>query len=150
MTFSLSSGERAGVRGKDVPSALLVLLLLTLLTLGTHAAQFTVSTAAEISTVASFAQPGDTLVMQDGVWNNADVLFSASGTAARPITLRAATLGRVHLTGLSRLRLSGNYLVVDGLTFTNGYRTSGDVIAFRENTTTLANHSRLTNCAVID
>ncbi len=125
-------------------------LLLLLPALTTRAAQFSVSTAAEISTVASFAQPGDTLVMQDGVWNNADVLFSANGTAAQPITLRAATLGRVHLTGQSRLRLSGNYLVVDGLTFTNGYRTGGDVIAFRENTTTFANHSRLTNCAVID
>ncbi len=130
-------------------AAPLVLLLLTLTT-ATHAAQFPVSTVAEISSAAALAHPGDTIVMDDGVWANADVLFSANGTAAQPITLRAATLGRVHLTGQSRLRLSGNYLVVDGLTFTNGHRTSGDVIAFRENTTTFANHSRLTNCAIVD
>lgn len=130
--------------------AVVIAALLALQASFVHAAQFDVSTPQEISAAAALAQPGDTIVMQDGVWADGEILFSAQGTAAQPITLRAATLGRVHLTGLSRLRLAGRHLVVDGLTFTNGYRTSGDVIAFQENSSNVANNSRLTNCAVVD
>ena len=53
------------------------------------------------------------------------------------------------LTGLSRLRIAGAWVVVDGLTFTNGYVSSGDVIGFQETTFNLASFSRITNCAII-
>jgi len=117
---------------------------------GAQGAEVLVTNVAGISAAALAAQPGDTIVMQDGAWADADILFSAVGTAAQPVTLRAQTLGRVHLTGQSRLRMAGHHLVVDGLVFTNGYRTSGDVIAFRDNSSALAYNSRLINCAIID
>ena len=125
-------------------------LLAVLLPFAGQAAQVLVSTPAELTAAAAGAQPGDTILMLDGAWPNADLLFSAAGTATQPITLRAQTLGRVTLTGQSRLRLAGNFLVVDGLTFTNGYRTSGDVIAFQDSALSVASHSRLTNCAIVD
>src|SRR5437867_2248289 len=81
--------------------------------LSLRAAQYQVSSPAEIADAAAHARPGDTLVMRDGVWPDVDLLFSADGTPGQPITLRAQTLGAVHLTGQSRLRLSGSYLVVD-------------------------------------
>src|SRR5688572_89780 len=109
---------------RDGAGRFLLAAFVALLSLAGHAAQVEVSTTAEILNAAALAQPGDTIVMRDGAWPDADILFSANGTAANPITLRAATHGRVHLTGQSRLRLAGNFLVVDGLTFTNGYRTS--------------------------
>ena len=114
------------------------------------AAEFAVSSVAGINAATAAAHPGDTIVMQDGIWADADILFTGNGTAVNPITLRAQTLGQVFLTGQSRLRISGSYLVVDGLTFTNGYRTSGDVIAFQDTTFTPANNCRLTDCAIVD
>ena len=125
-------------------------LLATLLPFTGQAAQVLVSTPAELAAAADVAQPGDTILMQDGEWPNSDLLLAATGTATQPITLRAQTLGRVTLTGQSRLRLAGSFLVVDGLIFTNGYRTSGDVIAFQDSALSVASHSRLTNCAIVD
>lgn len=113
-------------------------------------AEILVNNPAEVTVAATTAQPGDIIVMRDGVWADADILFSAQGTAAQPVTLRAQTLGRVRLTGQSRLRLAGNHLVVDGLTFTNGFQSSGHVIAFQESSAAVANHSRLINCAIVD
>ena len=59
--------------------------------------------------------------------------------------MRAHTPGQVILSGNSRLRISGHWLVVDGLRFQNGYYTNSDVIQFRENSSALA-----TNCALIN
>ncbi len=112
-------------------------------------AEVVVTNAASITAAALAAQPGDVIVMQDGVWPDADILFASYGTEAQPVTIRAQTLGRVHLTGQSRLRMAGAHLVVDGLIFTNGYRTSGDVIAFRDSSSSVAFNSKLINCAVI-
>ena len=109
-----------------------------------------VTTSTELAVAIALAHPGDIIVMQDGVWTNADILFSANGTPANPVKLRAQTLGAVQLAGPSRLRLSGSFLVVDGLTFNNGYRDSGDVIAFQDTASSVANNCVLTNCAIID
>ena len=117
--------------------------------LSARAADILVNTTAELTIAAAQAHPGDTIVMRDGVWPNADVLFAANGNAASPVTLRAQTLGAVHLTGTSRLRIAGNFLVVDGLVFTNGFRTSGEVIAFQDTLSAVANFSRMTNCVIV-
>ncbi len=115
-----------------------------------RASELQVTHSFQLSTAITQAQPGDIIVMQDGAWADADILFSANGTASHPVTLRAQTLGRVQLTGQSRLRISGNHLVVDGLVFANGYRTSGEVISFQESSAAVANHCRLINCSIID
>jgi poly(beta-D-mannuronate) lyase len=108
-----------------------------------------VTTAAEIAAAAAEAAPGDTLTMADGVWQDADIVFEGIGTEHGPITLRARTPGRVILSGRSRLRIGGEFLVVDGLCFQNGW-VKGHVIAFRRDSKRAANHCRVTNCAVID
>jgi len=125
-------------------------LCVALMSSASRAVEISVSTAADIGPAVALAQPGDTIVMQDGTWPDADILFVANGTAAKPITLRAQTLGRVQLTGQSRLRIAGSFLVVDGLVFTNGYRTNGDVIAFQQSSSSVAVNCRLTNCAIVD
>lgn len=63
-----------------------------------------VSTPAEISAAAKVAEPGDTLVMADGVWRDADILFEGTGEEGRPITLRARTPGKVVWTPRDRNR----------------------------------------------
>jgi poly(beta-D-mannuronate) lyase len=114
------------------------------------ATDFPVSTVAQITNALAGAQPGDTITMTNKVWTDADILFKKSGTAASPITLRAQTSGQVILNGTSRLRISGNWLVVDGLRFQSGYAPNGaEVIAFRDGSL-LATNCVLINCAIID
>ena len=93
-------------------------------------------------------QPGDTLVLANGEWKDFEILFKGKGRADKPITLKAQTKGKVILTGLSNLRLSGEHLVVEGLVFRDGYSPTGEVISFREDADTLANHSRVTEVVI--
>ena len=58
-----------------------------------------------------------------------------------PITLKAETKGQVVLTGQSNLRLAGEYLIVEGLVFKNGFTPTSAVIEFRSSKSKLANNS---------
>lgn len=93
-------------------------------------------------------KPGDTVVLANGEWKDFEILFKGKGTERKPITLKAETKGKVVLTGLSNLRLSGEHLVVEGLVFKNGYSPTGEVISFSENKDLLANHSRVTDVVI--
>ncbi len=126
-------------------------LALILLAIGqSPAANVTVSTVAQITASLTTNVAGDTIILTNKTWQDADILFKKSGTAANPITLRAQTPGQVILSGNSRLRISGNWLVVDGLRFQNGYYTNSDVIQFRDTSSTLATNCVLTNCAIVN
>ncbi|MEL6948628.1 MAG: polysaccharide lyase 6 family protein [Pseudomonadota bacterium] len=93
-------------------------------------------------------KPGDTLVLANGVWQDVELRFIASGTAAQPITLRAEEAGKVIISGQSNLALSGSHLVVSDLVFKNGYTPTTEVISFRTAKDQLANHSRVTNTVI--
>lgn len=115
-----------------------------------QATELTATNLAQLNAAIARARPGDSVTMADGEWANADILFKGAGAADQVITLKAQTPGRVLLTGASRLRIAGTWLVVDGLTFAQGYLASGDVIAFREDPFSVAVHCRLRNCAILD
>jgi poly(beta-D-mannuronate) lyase len=125
---------------------LITLMLVNIL----NAADYYVTSAEEISSTMAFAQPGDTLTMANGVWQDSYIIFSGNGEEGNPILLRAEMPGFVNLTGTARLRIAGSYLVVDGLRFINGYSNSGAVIEFRNGTGSLANNCRLTNTVIIN
>lgn len=93
--------------------------------------------------------PGDSIVLANGVWRDFTILFTGEGTAAKPITLRAQTAGKVVISGRSNLRLAGRHLVVSGLTFKDGFSPSPEVISFRQDSKRLASDSRVT-ATVID
>src|SRR4051794_31833916 len=103
----------------------------------------TVDSADQLKTTIRDAQPGDVILLKDGTYNDADIKFYASGAEDKPITLRAQTPGEVVLTGQSRLHIAGKYLVVDGLSFRDGYVTSDHVIVFRGDEENGATHCRL-------
>ena len=88
--------------------------------LAAPAAEMTAADPAALARAIKGARPGDTIVMADGTWRDATVVFAAQGEPGRPVTLRAATPGKVVLTGASRLQIAGHDLVVDGLLFTDG------------------------------
>ena len=96
------------------------------------------------------AAPGDEIVMANGDWNDVEIQFVGFGTEKQPITLKAETAGDVVIKGKSDLKLGGEYLVVNGLYFTDGWSPSDAVIEFSINQDTVANHSSIINCVILD
>ena len=115
-----------------------------------QATDFTVSSASDISSAMNSAQPGDVLIMTDGVWTNQDIDFAGDGNAANPITLRSETPGGVQLNGTSRLSISGSYLVVDGLNFEGGGSNSMSYLIEFRGSNGEADNCRLTNTQILN
>ena len=109
-----------------------------------------VSTQDEYAEAAKSLQPGDSIVLANGRWENFEILFSGTGTEEAPIRLSAETPGKVLLTGQSNLRLSGEWLDVSGLVFTDGFTPTREVISFRRTKGDLANNSRIHNVVIDD
>jgi len=102
----------------------------------------------ELKKANSTAAPGDIVVLQNGNWSNVRILLTASGTADQPITFKAQTPGKVFITGNSFLKIGGNYLVVEGLYFRDGFAGDNPVIDFRVDKKQLANNCRVTNTVI--
>ena len=103
----------------------------------------------ELNSAISKAQPGDNIVMANGVWNDAQIRFMANGSEGKPITLKAETAGKVLIKGESDLKFGGDYLTVDGLYFVDGFSPTQTVVDFAMKGK-VANHCILTNCVIKD
>ena len=104
----------------------------------------------QLNSAIKEAEPGDEIVLTNGVWKDVQIEFKGSGTKKQPIILRAETEGEVFIEGVSNLKIGGEYLEVKGLHFRNGYTPSKNVIAFRIDKNQIANNCRVTNCVIID
>ena len=93
------------------------------------------------------ALPGDTIVLRNGNWTDCKIILTCKGTAGKPIVLTAEKAGAVMITGESYLRIGGDYIVVNGLDFTNGESPEGSVWEYRSGDE-VANNCRITNCAI--
>ena len=113
------------------------------------AADLLVTNKVELNNAIKNASPGDQIIMRKGIWENVEIIFEGNGTADKNITLKAEVEGQTILSGNSFIKIGGNYLVVSGLFFNNGY-TKEAVIEFRKNDQLLANHCRVTNCAIMN
>ena len=109
-----------------------------------------VTNPAELENAIKSAEPGDNIVLASGVWENLEINFYARGEKDNPITLSAETPGKVTLEGQSYLKIGGEYLVVDGLYFRNGYTPNNTVIDFRINKNKIANNCKVINCVIED
>jgi poly(beta-D-mannuronate) lyase len=94
-------------------------------------------------------QAGDTLVIDNGKYSNIDLKITATGTAKKPIVIKAQTAGGVVFSGYSTIRLAGEYIEISGILFTDGYASKGAVIEFR-NGKDVANNCKITDCAIIN
>ena len=91
-------------------------------------------------------QPGDTLLFASGSYSNQTLTIKGSGTADAPIVLKAQGAGQTSFAGTSTLTIQGNYIEVEGLTFTGSYTgNSGHIIQFHNS----SSHCRLTNCRIV-
>ncbi|HVI44476.1 MAG TPA: chondroitinase-B domain-containing protein [Chitinophaga sp.] len=102
-----------------------------------------VTTASQLSSAVSASQPGDNIIMKNGTWTDIAIQFSSTGTAAAPITLKAETPGGVTVSGASTLTITGTYLVVSGLKWTNG-NIDANIITIQ------GSYNRVTQCAMIN
>ncbi|MEM6802070.1 MAG: chondroitinase-B domain-containing protein [Bacteroidota bacterium] len=109
-----------------------------------------VSNEDELHKAIGSAKPGSEIVMKNGEWKDLQIRFIGKGTEKKPIILRAENPGEVLIQGQSDLKLAGEYLIVDGLYFTNGASPSRSVIQFFINEDSLANHCRITNTVIKD
>ncbi len=127
-------------------AAALVAILLT--ANQARGAEIPVGNQQEYRAAVESVEPGDTIILANGVWRDFEILFTGHGRAGEPITLAAETRGEVIISGRSNLRLAGEHLVVSGLVFRDGYTPTNTVIAFRGTRGDLAHHSRVTETVI--
>ena len=107
------------------------------------ARDYKISSAIELN--ALDLKPGDKVILKTGEWKDQQLLFKGIGTEKEPITLMAEKAADLKITGNSNLKIDGEWLVVDGLIFTDGYSLKEDVIIFSNKSA----NCRLTNSAII-
>ena len=112
--------------------------------------QIFVSTESELREAIKNVKAGDDIVLKNGIYKDVEIQFVGEGTKENPINLRAETAGKVFIEGVSSLEISGNYLEVSGLFFRNGHSPIQNVIAFRTSKNNVANHSKVSNCVILD
>lgn len=89
-----------------------------------------VSSVEELKALGVLAA-GDVIICRNGTYADAVIELKGSGTASKPITLRAETPGGACFTGTSRITLSGSNIVVSGLWWRDPQPVSGkSVITF--------------------
>ncbi len=105
-----------------------------------------ISSAADLTALTLTA--GDTVMMKSGDWNNQRLIFKGNGTAQLPIVLMPEKAGGVNLKGTSSLVIDGQWLVVDGLNFSNGDLgvSKLNVVDF----SSASRNCRLTNTSIVD
>jgi len=107
-----------------------------------------VKTVKELNDAISYATAGSQIVLANGTWTDIQIKLYGHGTKKAPITLKAETAGSVFIEGKSYLHLGGEYLVVDGLYFRNGYAPESGVIRYQIGKDSTAFHSRVTNTVI--
>ena len=125
-----------------------LILLACMLGKTTLAETLLVHTQEEYINTVGTLQPGDTIMLANGEWRDFEILFQGKGEPQNPISLQAQTKGEVIVSGQSNLRLAGEYLVVSGLVFRDGYSPTNTVISFRRAQEDLAYHSRVTETVI--
>lgn len=112
------------------------------------AEEYIVRSQAEYAKAADRVEAGDTIVLANGEWRDFEVVLTGKGREGSPITLTSQDAGKVILTGQSSLRIGGEYIVVRGLVFRDGYSPRGEVVSFRRTKQDQARHSRITEVVI--
>ncbi len=125
------------------------IIFLFLVLVNNHfAKEIKVKDVNELKAAIKNAQPADKIILANGVWKDVNLVFNSIGEKDKPVILCAEENGKVIFTGKSQLKISGQYLVVDGLVFKDGFIDKGAVIEFRDGANKESNYSRLTNSVI--
>lgn len=125
-----------------------LLLILGLVLFGCNEKKGLVHNVEEFNKAVKEAKPGDRIVLANGVWRDAELVFEGKGEKDNPIVLTVEEKGKVTLEGQSYLEMAGEYLHVEGLVFKNGYTPTSEVISFQKSKNELCNNCRVTECVI--
>ncbi|WP_199117444.1 chondroitinase-B domain-containing protein [Pedobacter sp. ASV28] len=126
-------------------------LLALLLTFSlANAADLLVSTPQELKSAAAKAKPGDVILLKDKVWTDVQLVVSGKGTREKPIWIKPEIGDKVQISGKSNLKIGGEFLIIKGFHFKNGYSPKDHVVNFRVDNDNLANNCRITQFAIED
>ncbi len=126
----------------------LFILLLSASIATVYATSIKVDNTTQFNEAVKTLAPGDSLILANGTWKDAQLVFKGVGVKDKRIFLTAETFGKVTLEGQSSLRFSGEWLHVSGLIFRNGCTPGKSVIEFRTNSKNYAYNSVLTECVI--
>ena len=127
----------------DVLKALVLILMFAGYS---HAEEHRINPKTDFKKLSQKVSAGDSIVLENGNWKDVEVkLASLAGTKESPISIVAETPGKVILTGQSRVRLSGQHVIVSGLVIRD-CTNDKDVFETRTDKEELANHFRITQC----
>ncbi len=127
---------------------LLLSVCLVISSVALNARSIRVNNVAQYNIHVKALVAGDSIVLANGVWNDAQLIFKGKGEQGKYIYLTAETPGNVTLEGESCLQLSGEWLYVFGLVFVNGHSPRKTVIDFRTSSKDFAYNCILTNCVI--
>lgn len=113
-----------------------------------HAEQYFVRDQDEYADALEKVAAGDVIVLANGEWRDFDLVITGEGRKGEPIKVMPEDAGKVVLTGQSSLRIGGEYIVVSGLVFRDGYSPRGEVISFRRSRDDVAHNSRVTQVVI--
>jgi poly(beta-D-mannuronate) lyase len=97
-----------------------LLFLLSSVTLS--AAEISVSSIPELRVAINKANPGDNIVLANGSYINSSIIkITCKGTASKPITISAASISGVTITGSSGFSVDSlaRYIIIKGFVFKN-------------------------------
>ena len=101
----------------------------------------------DVSKALENAQPGDTIYVKDGQYQDLSLVWEGRGAEEQPIVVLPQSKGGVIISGASQLRICGHDLTVSSLVFKDGTAPSKAVIDFK-NADNLAQRCRLTDCVI--
>lgn len=108
----------------------------------------------ELNKAIDSSEAGNQIILANGIWKDVQIKFRGKGTKDKPITIKAETTGKVTIEGESYLKFGGEYLVVEGLYFKNGFSPSSAVIDFKisskDKPDEISNNCKVTNCVIED
>lgn len=128
---------------------LLIFSLLILTTFNSLSKNIEIKNQIELQKANANAKPGDVIILKNGEWKDVEISLTCNGTMKMPIIFKAQMAGKVIITGRSKLKFGGNFIIVDGLVFKNGFANE-DVISFRINENLISNNCRVTNTVIDD
>ena len=108
-----------------------------------------VSTLVDLSAALAAPAPGSTICLADGTYTDADLAFTAPGTAARPIVVTAQNPGRAILTGRTQIAMGGSFATLRGFVIRGGQTLRTSLVALK-NGATFCDDCRVTELAILD
>ena len=127
---------------------LILFIAICLFSSNVNAQEKIASSIDEYNALIKEAKAGDVITLKNGIWKDVKLNAHGNGEKGNPIIVKAETAGQVIISGNSTLNIYGEYVIVSGLWFKDGYSNYKSVVQFRKNSKEFANNCRLTNSTI--